>query len=390
MELNIRQPEQKQLDDAAQFYGENGFLLLSGMEELIARQFRLILARTIGISEDQMEKVLDPIGAAEIFPAEIRQQLARVPTPKELAQLLLDSLRPILQRLIGPLVHVSSSFHAQFKGGEVQAVDHGGYNAEMEYMEVHGPYLLHQDFAGASIPTSPSMLTLWVSLNSTPCWNLRLFSRSHKLGLLCNTWLNLQDQRLPLLGNPVDVQARKGTAVLFNGLTLHGTSNPGPERRVSCDIRFFPLCPFLPTEVHLLNPRLNETLTTGLKHADTPTLRAPLLEDLVFLGEESRTRLEEPALNEPRPYSVYNWVHYISCVLRGDSEAALTHLKRFVNTELGVDGPEVYIEKFHGKPVSVTTLRSLRAQVARIMPDAELKQLDLLIQQLSNVSGLTP
>lgn len=384
MELNVNHLDQYQLEAAARFYDENGFLVLSGLEGA-ARQLSLILAHAFGISEERMETILDPAIPMEIFPTEVRQQLARVATPKEFAQSLLHSLRPVLQRLIGPLVHVSSTFHSQFKGSEVHTVDHGGYTADMEYMEVHGPYLLHQDFAGASIPTSPSMLTLWVSLNSSPYWNLRLFSGSHRMGLLCNTWLNLQDQRLPLLGNPVDVQARKGIAVLFNGLTLHGTSNPGPERRISCDIRFFPLCAFLPSEVHLLSSKLHQLLGEGLRQAGGPTIKAPLLEDLVFLGEESRARRTTPALNEPPRYSVYNWVNYISCVLRGEMEAALPQLNRFVNTEIGVDEPEVYINKFHGKQLSVTTLHSLRNRLARFIPKGELRDLDLLVKRLSSV-----
>ena len=140
----------------------------------------------------------------------------------------------MFRRLFGPLVHVSSNYHAQVKGGDVLRVDRGG--GVGEYREVQGQYLIHQDFTGARIPTSPSQLTLWVAQNSSPDWTLRMYPGSHRNGLLNNQWVSLDDPWLAQFGTPVDVTAEEGLAVIFNSLLLHASSNPGPRRRVSCDI----------------------------------------------------------------------------------------------------------------------------------------------------------
>ena len=239
-------------------------------------------------------------------------------------------------------------------------------------MELHGPYLLHQDFAGAAIPTSPSMVTLWTPLNTSSYWNLRLYPGSHLQGLLCNKWLELQDSRLDVLGAPVDIQAKEGTAVMFNSMMLHGTSNPGPQRRVSCDIRFFPLCGFLPSEPYLLDPNPLEAIASGLERAPGPVLRSPLLEDLAFLGKET-TGVDLPLL-ETSPCSVLNWVNYISMVQSTNPESALPFLRALVNDRIGVDELEVYISKFFACPVQQDTLENIRqkigsANAARILAD---------------------
>lgn len=358
MNFDLRQSDRQHFDDAVQHYAEHGFLVLSGLEDLITAKFRSVLADVIGVEESSMADILDPKNPAKTFPAEIRQRLVRVATPHDLAQRLLDILTPMLIRLIGPFVHVSSTFHGQFKGGGgVQAVDRG-YGADPEYMEVHNPVLLHQDFTGASFPTSPSAITLWVAMNSYENWNLRLYPGSHRLGLLCNRFLELDEKGLEALGAPVDVQARTGTAVLFNALILHGTSNPGPLRRVSCDIRFFPLCGFLPSQVHLINPRPSYALSDGVKRAFSSVLLAPLLECQAFLGNEAGTK-------DVPPFSVLNWVNYLAHVLKGEMDKALPHLERFTNAHIGFDAPAVYISKFHNKPIHNATLRSAREMIAR-------------------------
>ena len=65
--------------------------------------------------------------------------------------------------------------------------------------------------------------------------------------------------RLAQLAPPVEIEARAGTGVIFNALLFHGTGKLGARRRVSCDLRFFPLCGFLPSEVHFLD---DQPLTT--------------------------------------------------------------------------------------------------------------------------------
>ena len=357
MNIDLRQLDPRQLETAAEHYAENGFILLSGLEDIVTAKFRPVLADRIGVNEHELAAILDPGKSEAIFPPQVRERLGRIETSRQLAQSLLEVLRPLLTRFIGPLVHVSSTFHAQFKGEGAQKVDHGGYSTGAEYMEVHGPYLLHQDFAGASIPTSPSAMTLWVAMNDCPNWNLRLYPGSHRRGLICNSWLALDDERLAPLGEPIDIVARVGTAVCFNALMLHGTSNPGPLRRVSCDIRFFPLCGFLPSETHLLEASPSDALREGLDRAFSPVLQAPLLEDRVFLGDEIQ-------LGDVPRLSVLNWVKYLSNVVAGRKDEALAHLERFVNTEMGFDSVTAYDSKFTNQPVCEATLRSVRERVA--------------------------
>jgi hypothetical protein len=359
MKIDLQELDSQQLEAAAQHYADRGFLLLSGLETLITARFRPVLAEKIGVDERDLPRFLNPENPTVVFPPEVRERLGRVDTSLGLALSLLGVLEPLLTRLIGPLIHVSSNFHAQFKGNGVKAVDHGGYDAAADYMEVHGPYLLHQDFAGASIPTSPSAVTLWVAMNDCRCWNLRLYPGSHRLGLLCNRWLALDDERLAPLGEPIDVPARAGTAVLFNALMLHGTSNPGPLRRVSCDIRFFPLCGFLPSETHLLGSSPSNALREGLDRARRSVLRAPLLEDQVFLGENIE-------LGDVPPLSVLNWVKYLSHVVNGKKDEALPYLERFVNTDIGTDSVTAYESKFHNQPVLEATLQSVRERFTRV------------------------
>ena len=189
------------------------------------------------------------------------------------------------------MTHISSSFHPQFKGGLAAPVDQGGYVANLNYMEVHGAYLLHQDF----------------------------------------------------------------TVVIFNSLLLHGTGNSGPLKRVSCDIRFFPFCGFLPTETHMLVDQPQAFLEDALVSETRETLRAPLLEDAAWLG---RTETEQAA-----PNSILNWPNYLMDLFSGNDRDALARLRRFVNTDLGVDPPEVFISKFHGYPMNEEKLRDIRKRV---------------------------
>jgi hypothetical protein len=376
MPLDLSRIDTAALKRAAREYDEQGFLLLSGVED-VSRRMASELAGRIGADETTLDSMLDPEKAV-VFPPEVRQRLSKVDTSRELAVWLLHRLENLLGELIGPFVHVSSDFHGQFKGGGASQVDHGGYKPETSFMEVHGGYLLHQDFSGATIPTSPSAMTLWVALNTCPDWNLRLYPASHREGILSSEFLALDDPRLASLEKPVDIQAARGTAVVFNAMLLHGTSNPGPRRRVSCDIRFFPLCGFLPSEVHMLGHDPLRRLDERLNEATGATLRAPLLEDRVFLGGE--------IVRETVPErSVLNWINYIDGVARGCTDEALPHLERLANEDFDPSAPATYAAKFHNRPVSTGTLRTVRDRLSAVTPHApELGGLDRLLTRLAN------
>ena len=164
-------------------------------------------------------------------------------------------------------------------------------------------------------------------------------------------------------GEPIDVKAEAGTAVVFNALLLHSSSNPGFRRRVSCDIRFFPLCAFLPSTVHVLGNEPLSEFRRGLQRSDGPTLREPLLEAAAFMGVPRE-------LERCEPYSVLNWSNFVRNTVNGNLDAALADLTRFVNTERGIDGVEAYSVKFHDRPIHASTLAGLLERLRGIDPDA--------------------
>ncbi len=353
------------LEAAARHYEEHGFFMVEGVGEAVTRHYKPLVADRLQVSLADLDGILDPNSPPMILPIETRQRMSRIDTTPELAAALLGNLEPVLERLIGGLLHVSSNFHGQFKGGDVKPVDHGGYDPNAQYLEVQGQYLIHQDFSGAALPTSPCGVTLWTPLNSCADWNLRIYPGTHRFGLLCHEWMKLEDPRLAAFGiTPVDVVAEAGTCVVFNSLLLHSSSNPGPRRRVSCDLRFFPLTGFLPSQVRLLGTDPLATLRAGLAREDGPTLKAPHLEAAAFLG----------LVTEPTPcppYSILNWANYLAVLLNGSPEDALPHMERFVNLAQGIDsGVDIYAKKFHNREVHRTTLANLLAALQARTPEA--------------------
>lgn len=353
------------LEDAARHYEEHGFFMVEGVGDAVTRHYKPLVADRLQVSVAELEGLLDPNSPPTILPLETRQRMSRIDTTPDLAQTLLTNLEPVLMRLVGGLLHVSSNFHGQFKGGDVKPVDHGGYDPNAQYLEVQGQYLIHQDFSGAALPTSPCGVTLWTPLNSCPDWNLRIYPGTHRHGLLCHEWMKLEDPRLAAFGvTPVDVVAEAGTCVIFNSLLLHSSSNPGYRRRVSCDLRFFPLTAFLPSQVRLLGPDPLATLRAGLARNDGPTLKAPHLEAAAFLGLVT-TPTDCP------PYSILNWANYVTVLLNEGPEAALPHMARFVNLEQGIDpGVEIYSGKFHDRQRHRATLATLLAALEARSPSA--------------------
>ena len=373
MRFDLREMTGANLDAAARHFDEHGYFMLEGVGEGVTPHFRPLLAEMMGVTATELKKILDPNSEPVTLALEVRQRLSRISTTPALRDALFAAVGPVLSRILGPFAHISSSFHGQFKGGEQRAVDHGGY--KQDYLEVQGQYLLHQDFTGANIPTSPCAVTLWVPQNSCPDFNLRLYPRSHRVGLITERWLSLDDEKLGWLGAPIDIVAEEGTAVIFNSLLLHSSSNPGLRRRVSCDIRFFPLCGFLPSEVHVLNTAPMAELRRRLASETAETLRAPLLEDLAFLGEGR----VEPV----RPLSIVNWANYLAELTRGEADAALPHFQRFVNTEHGWDAAEKYTSKYHDRHIHRETLATARRKIIAAEPGASTTALDALIERVA-------
>lgn len=380
MRFRLGQLSGSNLERAAEQFETQGYFMLEGVSDLITRHYKPLVAEQLGVDAEEFERVLDPDSPPVVLPEEVRKRMSRITSTPELQQTLTTNLNELLRRLLGPFVHVSSTFHGQFKGGDAKPVDHGGYDPNAKYLEVQGQYLIHQDFAGAALPTSPCGVTLWTPLNSCPEWNLRIYPGSHRYGLLCQEWMKLEDPRLASVDKPIDVKAEYGTAVVFNALLLHASSNPGYRRRVSCDIRFFPLCAFLPSSAHVLSKEPLAELRRGLERADGPTLREPFLEAAAFMGVERE-------LEKCEPYSILNWSNFVRHTVNGDLDAALADLTRFVNTERGIDGVEAYSAKFHDKTVHAAPLAGLLERLRAIDPDAP--EVASLAQRVSELTALT-
>jgi len=380
MRFRLDQLSGANLERAALHFETHGYFMLEGVGEALTRHFKPLVAEQLMVDLNELERILEPDSPPVVLPEEIRKRMSRITSTPDLQQTLLTNLNEMLRRLLGPFVHVSSTFHGQFKGGEAKPVDHGGYDPNAKYLEVQGQYLIHQDFAGAALPTSPCGVTLWTPLNSCSEWNLRLYPGSHRHGLLCQEWMKLEDPRLASFGEPIDVKAEFGTAVVFNALLLHSSSNPGYKRRVSCDIRFFPLCAFLPSEVHVLgNDPLGE-FRRGLQRSDGPTLREPFLEAAAFMGvQRDLERCEQ--------YSILNWSNFVRNTVNGDLDAALADLGRFTNAERGIDGVEAYAAKFHDRQIHASTLAGLRDRLRAVNATApEVAALDQRIGGLTAVA----
>jgi hypothetical protein len=350
-ELSLESYDAGRLEAAARYYEKNGFLVLTDVEPIFGARFEQVLAGVLGEVGLDVHDVVEGRVPLTAFSDEARKRVSQIGTGPELAEWMLGVLESLLVRLLGPVVQVSKNFHAQFKGDDLvaPAVDHGGYPSGTQYLEPFGQYLLHQDFTGAKMPTSPSFVTLWVPLTTGPNWGLRLYPGSHRLGLLCNGWIPLEDARLEMLGEAVDFAPQRGKALVFNAMLLHSSVRPGPSRRVSCDVRFFPLCGFLPTVPWILgdDPERDVQVLPG----DNEILQMPRFETQIFLGRDSHLEV----LPE---HSILNWARYVEEIHRGNPDGALQHLERFTNPALTGETWDVYRDKYHGQPISRTTLEA--------------------------------
>lgn len=362
-------------------YQERGFVVLGNAEKITAL-FPDVLAKTTGLAIEEIERMLDPASQGILAP-HLRERLSKVPTTPDLAQSLLSLLSPVLLKLLGPIVHVSSNFHAQFKGGGIGQIGYSGFHSTTEYVEIHGPHLLHQDFAAASLPISPSMITLWVGLNTTPSWKLRLYPGSHRSGVLCDQFLEVSNQKLKMLEDGIDIPAHRGKAVLFNGMMLHGTGEQGPQRRASCDIRFFPLCGFLPSEPHVIHPDPLSFLKDRVKVERSATLLAPLFQDLVFLGQTFFTE-QQLAIRDGEAHSPILWIRYLIYLLKKEQQTGIPYLRALVNTGM-LENDDVLVRKFKDHAIYSETLRTIRNKIAESNAfAADLRHLDQLIVTLEN------
>src|ERR1700732_4454603 len=101
MNIDLQHLDSEQLERAAQHYAEHGFILLSGLEDIVTAKFRPVLADRIGVNVHELAAILNPMNSGAIFPPQVRERLGRIETSPQLAQSLLEVVRPLLTRLIG-------------------------------------------------------------------------------------------------------------------------------------------------------------------------------------------------------------------------------------------------------------------------------------------------
>ena len=207
---------------------------------------------------------------------------------------MLSVLGDFLILMLGPLIHVSQTFHPQVKSRPRKYIL-SGYSGDG--LEVEALYGFHQDFTAGRVTTSPSAVVCWIPLNDCDENCLRLYPGSHSLGFVTNKWLPRDVSGLDRVGPYVDIQARDGETLLFNFLMLHGGSRPGPKLRMSCDIRFFPFCGVLDSPVNVLSKGPVAWIHERLSTVEDETIVAPLRETLAYLGESLAWPTLRPALS---------------------------------------------------------------------------------------------
>ena len=356
-ELSLKNLTPAVIEEAARQYHENGFLVVTDTEAALLPRLEEVLTETLDGLGHGLGEVLDSSLPLYKFSETDRETLSQIDTSQDLQAKLVSLLEPVLLRILGPLVHVSRNFHAQFKGTDLvaPAVDHGGYPDDSKFLEPFGQYLIHQDFTGARLPTSPGGMTCWVPLTTGENWGLRLYPGSHRKGIVCHDWIPLEDERLNALGEPFDFPAHRGKALLFHSLILHSSVNPGDDRRVSIDVRFFPLCAYLPSAPWVLGDNPERDLVPV--YGDGDTLAASRLEAQVYLGRD-------PQLGDVPEHSTLNWVNYINAIAKGDRDAALPHLERFTNPSVTGEGVDIYRDKYHAHPFHDLTMERARRAIA--------------------------
>lgn len=314
-------------------YSRQGFVVLTGVNPRIASVFRSVISSFTGLTEQEIERGGN--GRPLSLSREARAAVARPDTLPEMQELLTRDLGDLLTELLGPIIHISHTYHPQIKTGVSEGYAVEGYSGDGA--EVRAQYALHQDFTAGRKLTSPAAIVCWIPLNRCDQNTLRLYSKSHSQGMLARNWLLPDSPDLDRVGPYVDIEAEPGQILLFNFLLLHGTSRPGPKLRVSCDLRFFPFCPTIDSVARVLRPNPLEWIRQRLKTAIGETLVEPLLEASLYLGEP----VEWPSL---KPHSVLFWSQYIAALLNRDEDGVARAIRMLTNSEVGFDAEAQFLE----------------------------------------------
>lgn len=314
-------------------YGRQGFVVLTGVNPRIASVFRSVVSSFTGISEEEIQRGGN--GRPVNLSREARAAVARPDTLPEIQDLIVRDLGDLLVELLGPIVHISHTYHPQIKTGLSEGYAVEGYSGDGA--EVRAQYALHQDFTAGRKLTSPAAIVCWIPLNACDQNTLRLYSKTHSQGMLARKWLLPDSPELDRMGSYVEVEAKPGQILLFNFLLLHGTSRPGPKLRVSCDLRFFPFCPTLDSMARILRPDPLGWIRQQLQRPKSETLLEPLIETCVYLGEP----VSWPEL---KPHSVLFWSRYLAAMVNHDQDGITRAISMLTNSEIGFDAAAEFLE----------------------------------------------
>lgn len=353
------------LDTIVAGFQRDGVVVLTDVDHGPLDILTRMLSEQSGLPADQI-RAAGHDGGVEIGP-EVRAKLARGYMTPELRDASHAVFGGLLQRIIGPIVHTSQTFHYQLKVRSQQDVILHGYHGDGR--EVQSLYGIHNEFTAARVLTSPSAVVCWVPLNTFDGKALYFYPGTHRLGMLANRWLPRHDQceGIERVGPVVEYQPKLGEVVIFNFLVLHGSgaavpteypSGPQPTR-ISCDLRFFPLAGILDSEASVLRPDPVAWMREQARVLSDDLLRAPLWESLAYLGEP----IDWPALPE---HSVAHWARFVEGLVKGDAAEREDAIRHLANTAIGFDTIEPYLERF--APAALT--RKPYASIADRVPQA--------------------
>lgn len=332
------------LDEAVERFQRDGLVILTDVDDRPAEMLTGMLAELSGLSPGEI-RTAGERGDIEIT-AEMRQKLARGHMTPELAAACHEALGDLLVRLVGPIIHTSKTFHYQMKRRSTSQVMLKGYSGEGK--EVQALYGLHNEFTAARIITSPSAVVCWVPLNDYDAPAIHFYPGSHRLGLLANRWLSSQIEDVARIGPTLEYRPRRGDLVIFHFLTMHGsgaaTDDPLPDVegdpvRISCDLRFFPFCGVLDSEATSLRPDPVAWIREREAGLEDDLLLGPLFETLAYCG----LAIDWPDLPEG---SVAHWARFVEGVVRGNEAQRRDAIEGLVNTEVGFDALDSYLERF--------------------------------------------
>jgi len=322
------------IPDILDHYEQFGFAILSGINGNIIDYFHRKIFEISGLTIKKIQE--SGTGARTLLTPEMRKQLARVPIQDDIRNTLFAEFRPLLLELIGPVVHASRDFHVQIKGGRESDYILQGYFEDNK--EVEAPYGFHQDFPAGRVTTTPSMVIVWIPLNTCDFAALQLYPKSHKEGLFCNRWIRPGSAGLERLGTVIDILPEVGNVLIFNAMLLHA-SQIGPRKRVSCDLRFFPFCGVLDSAPSMIADEPLRYIQKRMDQVHGDTLKAPLWETMAYLGHPL------PEKEAPK-HSVLHWPRYLDRLIHSDQEGADHSLRMLVNEELGFEKQQTFLEKY--------------------------------------------